>query len=102
MSFARQSKYTPSLGQAAFAAGASPKVLPIQSYTGFGVILSDPAATLTVKVGGSVSGPFPITITMLGTAEYRYPADNQMNAIFNAAFVEITWSAGTMRLFQKS
>jgi hypothetical protein len=85
----------------AYAQASSPVVVAHQSFAGLGVILSDSAATLTVKAGGEQGGPFPITLTMEGTDEYRYPDTTSMNIAYNAAFLEITWTSGTMRLFQK-
>lgn len=100
MPLARISGFLPS-ASAAYPQTDSPKVIPHQSFVGFALILSNAAAVVTVEVGGSKDGPFPIAITLEGTAEFRYPASDQMNILYNAPYIRITWDVGTLQIFHK-
>lgn len=85
----------------AFPQADSPKVVPHATYVGLGIILSDPAAVVTIGAGGSKDGPFDAPIVLVGTDEFRYPDADSMHILYNAAYIEITWDVGTLSVFQK-
>lgn len=97
----RQSKFTPGMDKTETLQAASPIVLSHQGFTGLGIQCTNAAAVMTVKCG-LTNASFPDTITMNGGATaFRYPASAEMYKLNNAAFIQITWDVGNIRVFQK-
>ncbi len=99
----RQSRLAPNSesGEHTFLAADSPVVIPHASYVGLGIVLSNGAATVTVEVDGIADGDFAEEVTLEGTGKWRWPDTDGMNRLYNARYVKITWSTGTLQVFQK-
>lgn len=96
----RNVEFVPDRNEAAFAAGTT-QVVAIGGFSGVSVLLDDAAGVVTFKVGVSKDGPFPITVTLEGTEELRYPATDQMNIIYNSPYAEIEVTGSDFRVFLK-
>lgn len=101
MGMNRLSRFQPSISQAPYAQAASPVTIPHASYTGLSLLLSDGAAVVTVSVDSDKEGDFADEVTMEGTGKHRWPDVDGMNRLYNAAYVQIAWDVGTLRVFQK-
>lgn len=97
----RLSKFNPPANQAAYPQTASPLVLSHGAYVGLGLSFSNGAAVAAVAVDSVATGDFADAVTLEGTGKHRWPDVDGMNRLYNAAFVEITWNTGTLRVFQK-
>jgi len=97
----RLAKLTPPATQAALLQTSSPLILDHGTFVGLGLSLSNGAAVVTVAIDSVKTGSFSEVVTLEGTGTHRWPNADGMNRLYNAAFVKITWSIGTLRVFQK-
>jgi len=100
-SMTRQIRFTPIVTAPASPQSASPVILTHEPFVGFSVALSDAAATVTVNHDNDVAGDFTEVVSMEGAAKLRWPDADGMNRLYNSAFVKVTWSTGTARIFQR-
>jgi len=102
---ARQSKYS-----RVFEQSESPIVLPHASWAGLAVLLEEESSELTVAADFNEDGDFENIVEMLGgptedssgaATKFRYPSTDGANLLYNAGYIEITWTSGTLQVLQK-
>ena len=79
----------------------SPQILAHASFTSLAIHCSNAANVCTLEVAVLRTGPWDIGVTLEGSGKVRMPASGQEYKLVNAGYVRLTWTLGTVQIFQK-